>query len=115
MPLLKNKKNNHVLVPQLRLADNLWTRGKGLLGSQTLPEDQALWIKPTNSIHTFFMKYAIDCVFLSSDLRVHSIFQNVKPGKFIWPQWGATSVIEAPAGKISQWQLSVGDQLDVGT
>lgn len=115
MALLKHRLQNQILISDLKEAKTMWTRGKGLLGTRQLPDQQGLWIRPANSIHTFFMSYAIDCIFLRADLRVYSLFENVKPGKIIWPQWGASSVVEAPAGKIQQWKIQVGDQLDVGT
>ena len=114
MTKLKNKNTNSILVPELRIAESFWTRMKGLLGSQTLPEQQALWIPKCNSIHTYFMKYAIDCVFVDANLKIVSIKENIKPGSLVWPQRYADSVFELPAGKTSSLKLSLGDELYVG-
>ena len=53
---------------QLELAESFWQRGKGLLGHSKLEFDQALWIKPCNNIHTMFMRFSIDCIFLEKKL-----------------------------------------------
>ncbi|PWU20350.1 MAG: DUF192 domain-containing protein [Bdellovibrio sp.] len=84
---------------------------RGLLGTGNLREDQGLWILPGNSIHTFFMNYAIDCVFLDRQRAVRSIHSNVHPWRIVWPQWRALSVIEMKAGRAKELNIHVGDQL----
>lgn len=112
--LIKESENSTPLTDQLILAETLFSRSKGLLGRRELPDNEMLWINRCNSIHTFFMKFTIDCVFLDRTLKVISIKRNVKPWKIIWPQWGASSVIEMKAGDIDRLSLKVGDQLYVG-
>jgi uncharacterized membrane protein (UPF0127 family) len=114
MATLESKTRNSKLISNLDVADNIWTRGKGLLGTRELPENQALWIHDCNSIHTFFMNYAIDCVFLTQDLRVISIKNNIKPWKMILPQWGAHSVVEMKAGLATSLGIKLGEELYVG-
>lgn len=114
MATLVNKTTNQVLIPHLEVAQTFWKRGKGLLGRSSLREDGALWIPRCNSIHTFFMKFSIDCVFVDSNLKVKAIYQDVQPGRLVLPVWGASSVIEMAAGASSKVNVSVGDQLYVG-
>jgi len=109
-----SKKTNQTLIPQLEEARTFWSRGKGLLGRESLPEGQALWIHHCNSIHTCFMKFAIDCVFVDKNLKVKALYSEVKPWRLILPVWGASSVIEMSAGSINKMNVSVGDQLYVG-
>ncbi len=102
-----------LLADQLDIADNFWSRAKGLLGCKGLHENQALWIKPGNNIHTFFMKFAIDCIFIDSKMEIRNLAENVQPFRFAGPFWKAHSVIEARAGFIKLKKLKTGDQLYV--
>lgn len=114
MTALMSKTTNQTLIPQLKVADTFWTRGKGLLGREALPNSEALWIHHCNSIHTFFMKFSIDCVFVDKNLKVKALYQDVRPWRLVPPVWGAASVIEMSSGSISRLKVSVGDQLYVG-
>jgi uncharacterized membrane protein (UPF0127 family) len=108
--MLKEK----ILLSDLQVAETMWTRMKGLLGSKDLSSEQGLWIHRCNSIHTFFMNYAIDCVFVDRDLKVKALKKNVVPGRMTIPVFGADSVIEMKAGQIERLGLRQGDFLHVG-
>lgn len=114
MAVLESKTANQKLVPNLEVANNFWSRGKGLLGRKNLSEDHALWIHRCNSIHTCFMQFSIDCVFVDKNLKVKAIYQDVKPWRLVLPVWGASSVIEMASGTSSKLKINVGDQLYVG-
>jgi Uncharacterized conserved protein len=114
MAVLMDKNSQQNLIPHLEVASNFWTRGKGLLGRSHLNEDQALWIHQCNSIHTFFMKFSIDCVFVDKNLCVKAIRTDVRPGRMVMPVWGASSVIEMRSGTAAKLNIKVGDQLHVG-
>ncbi|WP_413559727.1 DUF192 domain-containing protein [Bdellovibrio sp. HCB209] len=114
MKKLENLTTKATLIPNLEVAETMQTRGVGLLGRSSLAEDQALWILRCNSIHTFFMKFAIDCVFVDKNLKVKAIYKDVKPWRLVLPVWGARSVIEMASGVSSKLNISVGDQLNVG-
>ena len=96
------------------IAETIIQRLKGLLGTSHLLANQGLWIKKCNSIHTFFMRYPIDCIFLDSQLRVQKVVVNVTPWKIVWPVRKANSVIELPAHTVSLTKTEIGDQLHVG-
>jgi len=104
-----------VLLSDLQIANGMWSRMKGLLGTESLAAERGLWIHRCNSIHTFFMKYSIDCVFVDSNLQVKALVKDVKPGRMLLPIWGAQSVIEMKSGTIEKMGLRLGDQLHVGT
>lgn len=114
MPVLKSESRNQQLISDLQVATGFYARGKGLLGRKSLGADQALWIHACNSIHTFFMQFTIDCVFLDKKMRVKAIYSEVRPFRMVWPVWGARSVIEFPAGRAQELGLKVGEQLHVG-
>lgn len=115
MASLINKTKNQVVISEVEVAGSFWARGRGLLGRSSLSEFQALWIPRCNSIHTFFMKFSIDCVFVDRNLKVQAIYPDVKPGRLLLPVWGASSVFEMSAGVSQKMNISVGDQLYVGT
>lgn len=102
-----------LLIENLELAESFWQRGRGLLGRQKLEVNQAMLIKRTNNIHTFFMKFAIDCIFVNNKMEIVKIINSVPPFRIVGPYWKAQSVVEAPAGFAATKNLQVGDQLYV--
>lgn len=110
---MRLKTANSTLVSHLEVADTLWTRTKGLLGRKQLAHDRALWIRPCNSIHTFFMKFSIDVVFVDAQMVVRKTYTHVRPNRLIFPVWKAASVIEFSAGFLEKHPLSIGEQLHV--
>jgi hypothetical protein len=115
MAILRSTTRNIELLSDLKIAATFWSRGKGLLGVKRLGAQQGLHILYTNSIHTFFMKMPIDCVFLDKKLRVKKVYANVRPQRLILPVWGARSVLELADGRAAELDLQVGEQLHVGT
>lgn len=111
---LVNKTQNRVLTQDLYVASTLFQRTKGLLGHAQLRSDEMLWILRCNSIHTFFMRFAIDCVFLNKQMLVCAIKSNVAPWRLIVPIFKASSVIEMKSGKALELKIELGDQLHVG-
>lgn len=99
---------------QVTTAKSLWSRTKGLLGTSSLPENRSLWIHRCNTIHTCFMKYEIDCVFVDRDLKVLAIFEKVSPWRITPPVWQASSVFELAGGQVKQHGIELGDTLYVG-
>lgn len=114
MAVLINKTTNETLIPQLEIARSFRARGKGLLGRKFMPSDAALWIHQCNSIHTFFMRFSIDCIFVDKNLKVRAIYENVRPWRLIFPVWRAHSVFELSAGSLKNMKVKVEDQLYVG-
>lgn len=89
------------IASDLKTADSLFSRTKGLLGRKSLPEGEGLWIKRCNSIHTAFMKFPIDVLFVDKDLKVIHMYENLKPWRITRLHFRATSVIELPAGTLA--------------
>jgi uncharacterized protein len=83
------------------------------MGRRSLEPGHALLIKPCSSIHTFFMRFPIDVVFLDRDSRVVRTAQHVKPWRILLGAKGAHAVIELPAGTLDTTELKPGDQLDI--
>jgi uncharacterized membrane protein (UPF0127 family) len=102
--------NGRVVVPRLELALDSATRRKGLLGRDGLEEGAGLMIAPSNSVHTFFMRFAIDIVFLNRSGRVLKIRHRV-PARRVAISATAHAVLELPAGAATAAGIGVGDTL----
>src|SRR5207245_9650335 len=68
--IVRNSRTGAVLAERVERASTILARLRGLLGRRALPDGEALLIEPCASIHTFFMRFAIDAAFLSRELRV---------------------------------------------
>ncbi len=115
MSIVRSETRNIQLLSDVKVANTMWSRGKGLLGVVHLGPEQGLWITRGNWIHTFCMKMTIDCVFLDKKMRIKKIYSEVPPQRMTWPVWGARSVLELPKGRAAELNLQVGEQLHVGT
>ena len=107
-----NTRNEAVLAEHVLPAFDSKTRRQGLLGRDSLPDGYALVIAPSSAVHTFFMRFAIDIVFVGRDGRVLKTRSRVGP----WRMCGslrAFAVIELPAGTIDRTRTIRGDVLAV--
>ena len=78
-----------------RVARTMFARMKGLIGTKSLPPGEGLLILHCNSIHTFFMSFAIDATFLDRDDRVVKIVRGIRPWRpFVWGGLRAVKVLE---------------------
>lgn len=113
MAALWNKSKNVQVVETLHVASTFWTRFIGLLGRKSLPKSEALLLRRANNIHTCFMRFPIDVVFVNKDFVVKKISKNVAPGILYLGSWKSRHVIECAAGTVTEDKVSVGDQLHV--
>ena len=104
---------SQILLPKLEVADTLWSRNRGLLGRADLPADQALLILNCNNIHTFFMRFAIDLIFLNRDMEVTKTVSRVKPGRIVLSMLRSRHVIELSEGFLEKNPVRVGEKLHV--
>jgi hypothetical protein len=102
--------DRRVVVPRLELALDSASRKKGLLGREGLDAGTGLVIAPSNAVHTFFMRFAIDIVFLNRSGRVLKIRHRV-PARRVAVSATAHAVLELPAGAAEQSGIAVGQQL----
>jgi uncharacterized membrane protein (UPF0127 family) len=85
------------------------TRRRGLLGRDGLAES-ALVIAPCKLVHTFFMRFAIDTVFVDREGFVLRVRHNMRPNR-LSGAWGAFATIELPAGQARRADVRAGDRL----
>lgn len=111
--ILKNK--NTIVTTHLEVADKFFKRMVGLLGRKQISDKEVLWIHRCNSIHTFFMNFAIDAVFVGADLKVTKICHSLPPWRLTIPNFKSKSVLEMKAGVAKQLGIQIGDQFYVGS
>jgi uncharacterized protein len=108
--LVRNQTRDTVLGDAVDVADTSSKRRVGLLKHERLDRGQGLWITPCESVHTFFMRFPIDLVYLDKHLKVKKVRHAV-------PAWRmsmclmARSIIELPAGTAAETGTQAGDQL----
>ncbi len=108
---VENVDRGTVVGDRIRLASSLKDRTVGLLATRHLEPGEGLWIEHAPSIHMFFMRFAIDAVFVSEAGRVTKVVPNLKPWRVVWWARGARDCLELPVGASAQAQIQVGDEL----
>ncbi|RJX19237.1 MAG: DUF192 domain-containing protein [Ammonifex sp.] len=108
--MLVNETRNKVLAGKLLIADRFWQRMIGLLGKQQLSPNEGLLITPCSAVHTLFMRFPIDVLFVSRDFIVLKAVENLRPWRFAGCN-RARLVIELRAGTVAQTGTAVGDKL----
>jgi uncharacterized membrane protein (UPF0127 family) len=109
---VRNLTKNTLLADRADIADTSATRNKGLLKHTGLAEGEGLWIVPCEGVHSFFMKFAIDVVFINKKRIVTKLRPNMVKSR-IALSLRAHSTLELPVGMIQKSQTAVGDQLDL--
>jgi len=102
--------NGRVVCQRLAVAGNALARMKGLLGRRSMDEDEGVLLRPAGSVHTAFMRFPIDVVFLDRTMRVVRIAPNLRPWRMAG-QRGARLVLELDAGAAERNGISPGLRL----
>ena len=108
-----NLRNGNQLADNVTVADNLFTRMKGLLGKNEMMQGEALWIKPCTSVHTFGMKFPIDVIFLDRKKVVTALIENMQRNRLTRLYLSAMSTLELPAGTIEKTDTKAGDEIEI--
>jgi len=99
------------LSDSIEVADTSRLRVWGLLGRTKLDTGAGLWIKPSSGVHTFGMRFAIDVIGLDRHHRIVRLWQSLQPWRVTPVSTAVRSVLELPAGFVSQFDLQIGDAL----
>jgi hypothetical protein len=94
---LINKTTGIALAENVEIADTFKKRLVGLLGRKSLPADTALYLSPCQQIHTFFMHFAIDAVFVNEKGKVLKVLRAMPPWRVSPWVFGARGVYEFAA------------------
>ena len=107
-------REGRVVCEHCEIADGFFSRGRGLLGRKELRHGQGMLIRPTWSVHTWFMRFAIDVLFLDAELRVLKLAQRLRPWR-VAASRRAHQALELPAGECERLGIRVGDRLTLGS
>jgi len=108
--LVRNQTRNTVLADSAEVADTSAKRRTGLLKHDRLERGHGLWIVPCESVHSFFMKFPIDLVYLDREQKVRKVRHHMAPWRMS-VCLSAHSILELPAGVVEATGTQAGDQL----
>ena len=110
---LINQTKNVVLAEDVFVARTFFSRTKGLLGRKVFLPNQAMILDPCNSVHTFFMHFPIDILFIDKNYKVIQALYQFNPNRISRTYWPAHKVIELPVGRLSLTNTQAQDQLQL--
>jgi uncharacterized membrane protein (UPF0127 family) len=105
---LEIRDSGRTVVQRLEIADSFWSRFRGLQFRRSLPPGDGILLAPCASIHTMWMRFAIDAAMLDGCGRVLAVRQTVRPWRLVFAPRGTCAVLEAAAGTLC---LAAGDHL----
>lgn len=111
---VRNVTRDVVVADAASIADSSKSRRTGLLKHTSLAPGDGLWIVPCESVHSFFMKFTIDVLYLDRSHKVKKIRPEMVPWR-VSACLTAHSVLELPAGTIARTGTERGDQLEIKT
>ena len=100
-----------MLADRLEVPRTFFGRGLGLMFRKRFEQGQGMLIRPCNGIHMFFMNFPIDAVFLDRVGRVKRVYPRLGRWRVVPLVMGASSVVELPAGTVTELALQPGEQL----
>jgi hypothetical protein len=106
-----NQNRGKSLATHGRLANTFWSRLRGLLGRTSLQEGEGLVLVGEKSIHTLFMKFPLDIVYIDQNYQVLRADENMVPYRLGPFMSRSAYVLEVPVGTIAATETQVGDQL----
>jgi uncharacterized protein len=106
--MLVNRRTGRAIASSVEVASTRRSRRKGLLGRDALDADSAMVLTPCCAVHTAFMRFSIDVVFVSRDGKVLRIVRGLPPWRAAW-SLRAHTVVELAAGTPATQDLAVGD------
>ena len=109
----RNVTRNLVIATHVEVARGMWGRLRGLIGTPPLQSGQGLLLRPCSGIHTWFMGYPIDALFLDAEGRVVAALGPLRPWRMsgIYPK--AEAVLEVMAGTLEATGTQVGDSVEL--
>lgn len=110
---ISNPVRESVLGDRIGIADTTLTRFVGLMGRGSLAPGHGLLIRPSNGVHTLWMRFSIDVLLLDREHRVLSAYRNLRPFRVTAINWKAAGALELPSGTIAATNTQPGDQLQL--
>jgi hypothetical protein len=110
---ITNATRGTTLASQAEQARSFIARLRGLMFRASLPSDGGLVIEPNNSVHTFWMRFPIDVIFIDRQNRVVGLVNAMPPNRPYAGARGARRTLELPAGVIAATSTQLGDVIDL--
>ncbi len=110
---ITNPARSSILGERIGVADSTLTRFVGLMGRSSLAPGHGLLIRPSNGVHTFWMRFSIDVLLLDREHRVLSAYGKLRPFRMTSINWKASIALELPAGTIAASNTQSGDLLQI--
>jgi hypothetical protein len=110
LTILNRTRGDSVVCDRTEVADTIWRRMRGLLGRASLPAGSGMLFRGESSIHSAFMRFEFDAVFMDRELRVVGLAERIPPWRARAAK-GARNILELAAGEISRTGVTIGDQL----
>jgi uncharacterized protein len=110
LAIVNRTRGDSVVCAQTEVADTVWRRMRGLLGRASLPAGSGMLFRGESSIHSAFMRFEFDAVFMDRELRVVGLAARIPPWRARAAK-GARNILELSAGEIARTEVSIGDQL----
>jgi hypothetical protein len=115
----RNASRGTLLAERVENGSSFWAKFTGLMGRQSIPKGDGLWMPGENGIHMLFMRFPIDAVFVAPPAdrgegprRVMAVRRSLRPWLgVVWRVGGAKGVLELPAGAIDASGTVVGDEI----
>jgi len=108
---VENVSRNSEVISNGRMANNSWTRLRGLIGVRDLPEGEGIVIEPCHGVHCMFMSIPIDVIYVNKQHQVVAIDKAMQPWAIGKIYRNSHYVVEVPVGTIERTHTEVGDQL----
>ncbi|MBT8352744.1 MAG: DUF192 domain-containing protein [Deltaproteobacteria bacterium] len=96
---------------RIRKAVTFFQRTRGLLGRKEIKKDEGLYIPACRSIHTFFMSFPIDVVFIDNDNRITRVVPSLLPFRIAFGPQNTAGVLELPPGMLKHNRCVAGDKI----
>jgi uncharacterized membrane protein (UPF0127 family) len=108
--IVNRTRDDAVVCARAEVADSVFKRLRGLLGRASLAPGEGMLFRGESSIHSAFMRFRFDAVFLDRELRVVGLAEDIPPWR-VRAARGARNILELGTGEISRTGLAIGDQL----
>jgi uncharacterized protein len=108
--IINQTRSDTVVCERTELATNLFSRMRGLLGRDSLPPGGGMLFRGESSIHSAFMRFEFDAVFMDAEMKVVGLSEHIPPWRVRGAK-GTRNILELGVGEISRTGVEIGDQL----
>ncbi len=111
MRVVELKKGSEALICKSRIATTFVPRLMGLMLRSGIGDDEAIVFPKCNSIHTFFMRFPIDVLFVAKNGQVVEIQNSLGPWRMLMPRKNVSHTVEMRSHRAKELGICEGDQL----